>query len=393
VTRYRERSLKRPRWRGIVLGTLAGLLVGGVIGGLCGPLGRSEVRAVPLVEDGGRITRVVMQYRPDAGPLVASIYARFLSAISDDAEVVWVVGNSSDVDDLKSRLGVSWPAGRCRAVVVGKEITTWAKDRFTAMQVPGSTGFAVLCAPARTRTASPLRTNDQEVPYRLARDPSRLFRARGTDADFDGGDFLAVARHLFAGQAVIEKNAPDAGLRFRSTAELTKYLDRKMGRKITWLDGAPDHHLGMFLSVMGRTAAIGDVRLAEQVAKSHPEVRAALQPAGGEADPEFCAELAARLDRVARRMESLGYTVVRVPLLPSATPRAWMSYNNGIVETRDGNTVFYMPTFGAPALDTAAAESFQTKIGCKVVPIDCARVWQFGGSLHCLVNVVERKKD
>ena len=93
---------------------------------------------------------------------------------------------------------------------------------------------------------------------------------------------------------------------------------------------------------------------------------------------------------VADRMRSLGLRVLRVPLMPSKTPRAWMSYNNGIVEVRDGRTVFYMPTFGMEQLDDTAAEVFRSA-GCQVVPIDCSRIWRLGGSLHCLVNVVERR--
>jgi len=370
---------------------VAGLLIGGAVGALWSPLGRREVRAAPLPEDGGRIARVVMQYQPDAGPLVAQIYAQFLSAAGNKVDIVWVVGKSSDLDDLKARLGPAWPAGHCRSVVVGKVISTWSKDRFVALSALDRPGAAVACAPARTRAASPLRTNDQEVPYRLAQQMSRAFYVRGTDADFDGGDFLATARHLFAGPSIIEKNAPGAGMRFRSVTVLKGYLDRKMGRKLTWLNGAPDHHLGMFLTVMGHTAVVGDVRLAEKIAAAHPEIRAALQPAGGEATPAFRADLTARLDRVAHQLKSLGYSVVRVPLLPSATHRAWMSYNNGIVETYDGKTIFYMPTFGAKALDAAAADSFRKKTGCTVIPIDCAKVWYLGGSLHCLVNVVERR--
>jgi len=70
-----------------------------------------------------------------------------------------------------------------------------------------------------------------------------------------------------------------------------------------------------------------------------------------------------------------------------------MSYNNGIVETRGGKTIFYMPTFGAPALDATAAESFRSKMGCTVISIDCSKIWHLGGSLHCLVNVIEREAE
>ena len=382
------------RVRALIVGIAGGLLIGGVIGVLVGSLHRREPRAEPLGEDGGRITRVVMQYQPEAGPLVAPIYRQFLSAISRDVQVVWVVGKSSDLDDLKIRLGRCWPDGRCRAVVVGKDISTWAKDRFVAMRTSGSPAMAVLCAPARRRTANPLRTNDQEVPYRLAQDPSHLFSACDTEADFDGGDFLATSRHLFAGPAIIEKNNPGAGERFRSVDELTDHLNRKLSSRIIWLGTnpaeSPPHHIGMFLTVIGQIAAVGDVRLAEKMA-CLPETHTALQRAGGIASPAFRSDLSTRLDHIARQMQSLDYKVVRVPLLPSATPRAWMSYNNGIVETRNGETIFYMPTFGATALDAAAATSFRAATGCRVVPIDCSRIWHLGGSLHCLVNVVGRE--
>lgn len=383
------------RLRAILLGVLIGLLVGGGIGLLRMQYMRRMLFPAPLPEDSGRITRVVMQYHPDAGPLVAPIYTKFLTSVGKDVEVIWAVARQADADELKSRLGTAWPTGHCRIVVTGKEITTWSKDRFVAMRAPGRTGAAVLCAPARTRSPNPLRTNDQEVPYRLAQDPSHLFNVVGTDADFDGGDFLATARHLFAGPAIIEKNAPGPDMRFTSVTRLQAHLEERLGKRLTWLGEtpakSPPHHLGMFLTVIGRTAAVGDLRPAEKLAAAHPDIRHGLDAAGGEATPAFRADLQQRLDGVARQMQSLGYAVVRVPLLPSATPRAWMSYNNGIVDARAGKAIFYMPTFGAPTLDAAAAASFRAQLHCAVVPIDCAKVWHLGGSLHCLVNVVGRK--
>lgn len=374
------------------MGTVCGLLLGGTLAAWRNPQIR-QVAATPLREDGGHITRVVMHYQPDAGPLVAPIYAQFLMAIGKQVEVVWVVSKAADLNDLRARLGAAWPAERGRCIVVGKAISTWAKDRCVAMTTQG--GASVLCAPARTRTANPLRTNDQEVPYRLAQESALHMGVRGTDADFDGGDFLATERHLFAGPAIIEKNVSGAGSRFRGATQCIDHLTRALGREITWLgtpsQDAPPHHLGMFLTVIGNSAAVGDVRLAEQVVAAHPELLAALQSAGGEATSVFRTELTTRLDCVARQLHSLGYRVVRVPLLPSATPRAWMSYNNGIVETRGGTVVFYMPTFGAPPLDRAAASIYRNALHCTVIPIDCAKIWHLGGSLHCLVNVVARR--
>lgn len=381
------------RFRGVAIGVIAGLLIGIIVGMVRASLMQKASQPVPLAEDHGRIARVEMQYKPAADNMVIPIYQQFLSAIGKTVEVIWTVGEQSDLAELKEHLGASWPEGHSRALVINKEISTWAKDRFVAL-VTADGQFSVACAPERAFTPNPLHTNDQEVPFRLAKDMPDLFRVRGTSLTFDGGDFLATDRHLFVGPAVIQKNPVGPGGRFSSVKDMTNYLSTQMGRQVTWvsenLADTPDHHLGMYLTVMGKKAAVGDVTLAEAVLKDHPDLHTALQPGGGVADAVFRNDLSRRLDFVARKMQDLGYTVVRVPLLPSMKERAWMSYNNGIVETRGSETIFYMPTFGVKELDHAAADCFTTEMGCRVVPIDCSGIWQLGGSLHCLVNVVAR---
>jgi hypothetical protein len=375
------------RLRAVMLGAAVGLVVGVLVAVLRHPVVRPAAPPVPLGEDGGRITRIAMHYQPDAASLAVPIYRQFLRAVGPDVYVTWAVAATRDLDDLRARLGDTWPA-HTRGVIIGKPITTWAKDRFVALRQP-ETGGAVCGAPRRTRAVNPLRTNDQEVPYRLAQSPDGAFGVRGCDAGFDGGDFLATADHLFVGPTVLQTNRLGPGARFETRDALAAHLAERLGRPVTWLGDtpadAPPHHVGMFLTVIGRTAAVGEV-----VERLTPETRRALARAGGPAAATVRADLSVRLDKVARRLRGLGYTVVRVPLVPSATTRAWMSYNNGIVETRGGRPVFYMPTFGAPALDAAAAARFRAVFGATVVPIDCAGIWHLGGSLHCLVNVVGR---
>jgi len=386
--------------RSTLLGVTIGLLIGGTIVWFHSRTAPAPAAVfAPLPEDHGRLTRVVMHYHPSAGAAVASIYSQFLTAAGPGVEVVWVVDSQADLDELKARLGPAWPAGRCRAVLMGKEISTWSRDRCIVLG-SGGDRRSLLIAPARQRTANPLRTNDQETPYRLAGAFGELFTSRGLDIDFDGGDCLVTTRHVLVNPAVIEKNPPGPGARFASPEDLRAYLSHELGHEVIWLGDcpeaahAPPHHVGMYLTVIGPTALVGDVRLARAIAASQPEVLAALAPAGGEAPADFEADLVSRLDCTADQMRSLGYHVVRVPLLPSATPRAWLSYNNGIVETRlpggAVETIFYMPTFAAGALDAAAGHAFSDATGCRVVPIDCSTIWPMGGSLHCLVNVVAR---
>jgi hypothetical protein len=378
--------------RSVLVGVGAGLLAGWGLVALLSPRGRAPEH--PLAEDAGRITRVVIHYAPgaDAGEVVADIYRRFLAAVGPEVRVVWVVEDAHALDDLKARLDDAYPPDSL-ALTTGHAITTWSKDRFTCLASIGGRGATTLLAPARKAVPNPRRTNDQEVPWRLATAFPQLFACRDMQMDFDGGDILATSHGVFVHPAILSKNDP-AAPPFQPAEALRERLRLQLG-EFVWLGPAesdvPPHHVGMFLTVANGTAFVGDVRLAERLASGHEaELAAACLPAGGPADAATRAELARQLDCVAEQMRRLGLRVVRVPLMPSATARAWMSYNNGIVETRDGRVVYYMPTFGMSRLDDAAAEIFRGA-GCDVVPIDCSRIWRLCGSLHCLVNVVARR--
>ena len=386
--------------RSALIGIGAGLLAGWGLVALFSPRGRAP--EPPLVEDVGRIARVVIHYAPgaDAGEVVAEIYRRFLAAVGPEVRVVWVVEDAHALDDLQARLGDAYPPDSV-ALTTGHAITTWSKDRFTCLARVGGRGPTTLLAPARKAVPNPLRTNDQEVPWRLAAAFPRLFACRDMRMDFDGGDILATSRGVFVHPAILSKNDP-AAPPFQpqgpepvegSAESLRERLRSQLGEFI-WLGPAepdvPPHHVGMFLTVANGTAFVGDVRLADRLTAGHEgELEAACRSAGGPADAATRAELARQLDCVAAQMRRLGLRVVRVPLMPSAAARAWMSYNNGIVDTRGGRTIYYMPTFGMSRLDDAAGRIFRGA-GCDVVPIDCSRIWHLCGSLHCLVNVVAR---
>ena len=378
------------------IGIATGLLIGFGLVAWLGSDDRSPEE--PLIEDVGRITRVVIHYSPgtDQGPpgtgeAVADIYRRFLRAVDSEVQVIWVSENQRDLDDLRTRLGDAYPSDSL-VLLTHKPITTWSKDRFTCLVGENGLAPTVLLAPARKVVPNPLRTHDQEVPWRLAAAFPRLVVCRELQMHFDGGDILATSRGVFVHPAVLSRNPPVPSSR-HSDERLRERLRSTLG-ELVWLgpiaSDVPPHHVGMFLTVANGTAFVGDVQLADRLTVGHEaELAAACQSTGGPADAGTRAELARQLNCVADQMRSRGLRVVRVPLVPSATARAWMSYNNGIVETREGRTFYYMPTFGMKRLDDAAADVFR-RSGCEVVSIDCSRIWQFCGSLHCLVNVVAR---
>jgi hypothetical protein len=76
-------------------------------------------------------------------------------------------------------------------------------------------------------------------------------------------------------------------------------------------------------------------------------------------------------------------------MLLTQTPRVYITYNNAIIETRQGRKRIYMPTYQLPALDDLAARIFG-EAGLEVIPVDVSRVYKHTGSLRCLVGIVER---
>jgi hypothetical protein len=350
----------------LMMGVVGGLAIGGAAVAIhesFRPAPPTRAPAFALAEEVGRIRRLVIQYHPDAGEIVGPIYRRFLRAVGDEVEVTFVARDRGALDDLRQRLGADWPP-RWRVLEAEVPISTWAKDRSVVLERRG--GATVLLAPDRHWRPSHLRTNDQEVPWRLARQWPGLFEVRDSGLVFDGGDMLVTADRVLAHPVLIEKNAG----RFDSPASLRQRLEALTGKPVAWVTerpaDAPDHHVGMFLTILGQTALVG---------------------ASGSA--EMDATFAGRLDAVAARMQALGYQVKRVPLIGTTRTRAWISYNNGVIETRGRETVFYMPTFGRPDLDAEARSVFES-VGCRVIGIDCSGAWRLGGTLRCLVSVVGR---
>ncbi|MCD6451531.1 MAG: hypothetical protein J7L64_04110 [Acidobacteria bacterium] len=84
-------------------------------------------------------------------------------------------------------------------------------------------------------------------------------------------------------------------------------------------------------------------------------------------------EVAPRLDKAAKRMEELGYRVVRIPYLPNGlcTKREYgisFNYSNVLTEVYGNRKRVYMPEYGFPQMDDAAAEAYRN-CGFEVVRI------------------------
>jgi len=92
---------------------------------------------------------------------------------------------------------------------------------------------------------------------------------------------------------------------------------------------------------------------------------------------------------VAYAFEAAGFQVVRMPLIPLEGGLDYVTYNNVLMETRNGTTIAYVPVYGIDDLDSAALAQYAA-LGVDARPIDVSRIYRFHGSVRCLVNVLRR---
>ena len=172
--------------------------------------------------------------------------------------------------------------------------------------------------------------------------------------------------------------------------EVIAAAEAMLHRKVVVLDGAPDHHVGMYLMPVGhRTVLVGDPRLAEEALARSPNEAAsvaAFLPGG----PDFTAATATRFEAVAERCRAAGYRVVRIPTAPGCDGRTYITYVNAILDEREGRRTVYMPKYTfAEGLNRAATTAWES-LGYEVKPVECDGCARNYGTLHCLVNVMQR---
>jgi hypothetical protein len=201
---------------------------------------------------------------------------------------------------------------------------------------------------------------------------------------FEGGDLLSDETHLYAAPNFLARNQPfGAG----GHAHLLSAVESHFGKKAVCVGGtvsdAPAHHIGMYLTPLGNgTLAAGDPDLGLRMYER-------LKVAG--VDVERDTSKYEPFRRVIRTLEDRGFDVVRVPLILTRADQVYVTYNNAILETRNGAKRIFMPVYGLPALDSAAGRIFEEQ-GWTVIPIRVAGLYRHTGSLRCLVGILRRSR-
>ena len=255
---------------------------------------------------------------------------------------------------------------------------------------------------------------------------------------FEGGNIVADEHTAFVGVETILINAAELET---ADTEVVLGLERELGRPILVIGPLPQlfGHIDMILTPLGRDRlALADpgagAELAARAQEESPEEVLAFEthcresffgdpgitelhdadgkvirppPVRGETSAAVAhsRELAAKFDTLARTLEARGYEVIRIPFLFAApeTPSdedeepahpgpgyPVLTWNNALIESAEERQTVYLPEYGWPRLDRAAADAWRSA-GYTVHPVPGLTVSaMYGGALRCNVKVLER---
>jgi hypothetical protein len=168
--------------------------------------------------------------------------------------------------------------------------------------------------------------------------------------------------------------------------ELIDRLQVELHRSVILMDDAPDHHAGMYMMAIGNgRMLVGDPSLGAPLLDAADPALSAMT--GG---PDLSPQAQRHFDAVAKLAADHGYQVTRIPTIPGQNGKQYLTYVNVIMDIRDGRPVVFMPIYRNQPKLNAAAQGVWESLGYQVRSIDCTTLWPQGGTLHCLVNVLER---
>jgi hypothetical protein len=356
-----------------ILGILIGLTLAIGVGWIVGLWKNKPIPPAPVMsETDGEIREIDIQYVVGAD-FTIPIYREFLTQFNPRAKVYVVCPEEADFAELKEKLGIS---RMLAPIYTHHPQTPWAKDRWIALF--RSDGIELLASRGENLAdAWPTRKGDEKIAFDIASALGKGYRAKRGGLFFDGGDILADGETVFVSPWLASKNIQKT---VADEKQLDQRLEEMFRQRIVRFPAGPEHHTGMFMVSLGhRRAMVGDPSMAKNYAQG---------PIPESAD--YSAETQAKFDAVAKTVESAGYCVTRIPVVPSTNQRAYVTYCNSIIDIEAGKPMVYMPVFdGWEALNEAGKNAWETE-GFEVRKVNCTTSYAKFGNIHCLVNVLRR---
>jgi len=347
-----------------------------------------------LPDSDGTIAEILIHYDGTFGDDLDVVFRDLFGALPADVATTVISRSRESTLRFLDDLGAIVLKGNRDVTVLdlSMPISIWARDRVIARQDPLFKDPISPFTPQRASYYDECKDNELVVGDLLA-----LVRITGPGAKghlrLEGGNVVANRRHVFLGSNVVDENS-DLADADEVHRDLLDYIGRDYVLVGDAVGAVPWVHIDMYLTpISDSLVLVSSVELGETLAELHC----------GDGEPPNDSDIPVpqscpadmfeqQLNEVADAVRKLGYKVIRLPAL--ADPMAgWMiTYNNVLMEERHGKRIVYMPTYHVPALDDSAAEVYE-QLGFEVHTVDVSGVYQSGGALRCMVNVVRRRPD
>jgi len=346
-----------------------------------------------LTDCNGALREIALHYVPSLADELEAAYDDLFDALPTDVDVQVICPSSAAADAFSERWGNEQrDNGRCIDVInVDRPITAWARDRRIA-RTADIDGFPASAIVPRDRgDYGDDHRNDLLISYLLEHNGIWL-PADDTSVHVEGGNIVANSRHVFVGANVIKDNEALGS----EPATVKRELLRILGRPYVLVGDehqrTPWCHVDMYLTPADdHRVLVASTAVAHMLLSSRTGV---LDDLTGLLAPEdglgFLMMLGGRFDAVAAQLAEYGYEVIRLPALADPAEEWMVTYNNVLIDEQDGQRVVYMPVYDEPVLDQAA-EAVYRSLGFDVRTIHVSQVFQHGGAVRCLVNVLARE--
>lgn len=366
---------------------LAGLLISGATYGQ-GPATHTagQVGAVP--DSHGAIAEILLHYDPNVTEELEPVYRDLFGTLPEDVRLKILCPTAEAAEDFIFAWELALDNRSVDVINVGLPLTVWARDRCIARQSKDLRHAAETFVPVAPSDYEEEKNNDlllQDVLHEARLAPAVM----DSPLHLEGGNVVSNRRHAFLGTNVLLDN--DEMTRARLQNELQRILGRTPMRVGDPSGDVPWCHVDMYLTPIGDdTVLVASPRLATHLLSAcetgeenegWPETLSATTCPSDSLQDQF--------DQVAEQLRKQGYRVYRLPAIANV-PEQWMvTYNNVILDERQGCRVVYMPIYGVPALDRAASRTYR-RLGFEVNTVDVSRLFESGGALRCIANVTAR---
>jgi len=350
-------------------------------------------KEVAISDTQGAIAAVRLHYDPKVDLELQSLYFDLFEKLPHDVRVTVLCPDRTSARRFQTMWGgyITSDGRDLTVVSIGGDLTLWARDRYLARQSRDLRDAGDGYAPSPDPSYGTPRLNEVIIQEDLS-----YFGVAPVVHDapihFEGGNVVSNRRHVFIGANLLPDNPSIPG------AELLERITEIMGRPVVIVDdgegGVPWCHVDMYLTpVDENTMLVADVKTGVDLAEALDDQVLLEEEADPAADEETSLDYIQRqLDGVARQMAQRGYSVQRIPATVDPLGDWMVTYNNVLMEEREGRRVAYVPRYRIPALDAEAVRIYRG-LGFEVRSVDVSQVYRWGGALRCLVNVTERRRS